>query len=64
MVNKGPYKTTTATATAKSNRFRLAKQQLCTCRVIGRLGIVAKWFERIRSVFFSEVFMDVAVVGS
>ena len=29
-----------------------------------RLGIIAKWFERMRRLFFSEVFMDVAVVRS
>ena len=29
-----------------------------------RLGIIAKWFERMQSLFFSEVFMDVAVVRS
>ena len=33
-------------------------------QVARRLGITAKWFERMRSLFFSEVFMDVAVVGS
>ena len=33
-------------------------------KVTGRIGIIAKKFKRMRSIFFSDVFMNVGVVGS
>ena len=53
--------TATATKTAKSNRFRLAKQQFCTCITLFCTFLCHRCTPKARNSLFSRFVEDVSL---